>query len=105
MRVSRDGVLVKDRVDAALDDIDRQRARVMRAPECSARSVRLAELAEIEAAWWSVLFEHACVRVQWRAALAAGEFARQTARTWRRRAEAQRACEPVAPQTLGAVAA
>jgi hypothetical protein len=79
---------VNEQVAAALDAVVRKRERLMVLPDSQWRCAQLAELAEIEACWWQVLFEHARIRVYWRAALAAHEAARQSARMWRRRADA-----------------
>lgn len=81
---------VNEQVDVALDDIQRERERVTVRPDSCWRSTRLAELAEMEACWWAVLFEHARIRVHWRAALVAHEAARRSAKAWRRRAANQR---------------
>ncbi|MQA14685.1 MAG: hypothetical protein GEV09_11075 [Pseudonocardiaceae bacterium] len=96
---------MNEQVDAALDELHVERARLMRLPSTHHRSSQLAELAELEAAWWAVLFEHARIRVHWRAALAAQEAARRTATTWRRRAQAQLDRAPAVPaEALGAAA-
>lgn len=86
---------ISEQVDQALDEIAGERARVIGWAPGAARSARLAELAESEADWWGVLFEHARVRVQWRAALTAREAARRAARVWRRRADAEQRQEPL----------
>lgn len=78
------------RVDDALDEIQRMRERIMVQKSSADRFARLAELADGEARWWLLLFERSRSRVYWRAALAAHEHARQSARKWRRAADAQR---------------
>jgi hypothetical protein len=83
-------------VDAALDRLGQARAQATAQPDSLARSRQLAELADIEAAWWEVLAEHSHTRVRWRAALVAREYAQQTARTWRARAAAQQAVRSAA---------
>ena len=85
---------VTGQVDAALDQVQKDRERVLAAAPGSERSTRIAELYEIEARCWSVLFEHSRTRVYWRAALSAHEHARQSARSWRRRAAMQHAQVP-----------
>jgi hypothetical protein len=77
-------------VDEALDEIQRLRERIMAQPSSADRFARLAELAESEALWWLLLFEHSRTRVHWRAALSAHEHARQSARRWRLDAAARR---------------
>ena len=77
------------RVDAALDQLQKDRERVLAAPAGAQRSACMAELYELEARCWSVLFELTRTRAHWRAALAAEVGARQLARHWRRRAVAE----------------
>lgn len=81
------GPSVNVQVDAALDVVVREREHLMATQQGAQRFSRLAELYEREAQLWTVLFEHSRARVQWRAALAAEQYARQCARHWRRRAE------------------
>lgn len=81
------------RIEAALDAIDRERLRLLTHGATARRSMRLADLADAEAEWWGVLFEHSRARAQWRAALAAREAARRTAAQWRRLAARQIARE------------
>lgn len=83
--------LVLAQVDAALDEIQRLRERVMVQQPSTGRFVRLAELSESEAGWWLLLFERSRTRVYWRAALSAHEHARASARQWRRHAIAHHA--------------
>ena len=83
-------------IDAGLDKIQHARELVMARPTSAKRSLQLAGLADAEACWWEALSEQCRIRAHWRAALAAREHARLTARTWRRRAAQQRAAE-VAP--------
>ena len=94
---------VRDRVDAELDGLQREREQVMASAPGRERSQRMAELYELEAGWWSVLFEHARARVHWRAALAAEAHAKQCAQHWRRRAAAEAAAQEPAAE-LDAVA-
>lgn len=82
-----------EQINAALDQIQQARAAAMTQPACAERALRLAELADVEAAWWEELSERSRARVHWRAALAAREQAQHAARYWRRRAAAQQ--EPV----------
>jgi len=77
---------VTTQVDAALDQVQKDRERVLAARSGPDRSARMAELYEIEAKCWAVLFEHSRSRVYWRAALSAREYARDNARNWRDRA-------------------
>lgn len=83
-------------VNAALDEIQRARAQVMARPVSLECCVQLAELADIEAAWWEVVSEGSRIRVSWRAALSAREHAQRAARYWRGRAATQRVSESVA---------
>lgn len=83
-------------VNAALDEIQQARAQVMARPVSMECCGQLAELAEVEAAWWEVVSEGSRTRVSWRAALSAREHAQSTARYWRGRAAAQQVSEPVA---------
>jgi hypothetical protein len=85
---------VTGQVDAALDQVQKDRERVLTAAPGPERSIRMADLYEIEARCWSVLFEHSRTRVYWRAALSAREHARQSARSWRRHAAMQHAQAP-----------
>jgi len=79
---------ITTQLDAALDRLHRQRERLTHEPATVERSLRLARLYQLEARLWSVLFERARVRLYWRAALAAEAHARDCARYWRIRAEA-----------------
>ena len=83
-------------VDAALDEILRVRATAMAQPPSVQRCLLLAELADVEAAWWEELSERSRTRVYWRAALTAREHAQHTARHWRVQATAQQCSEAVA---------
>jgi len=76
-------------VNAALDQLQQHRERILAEVPGAVRSTRMAALYEFEAGLWSVLFEHTDTRVYWRAALAAEVHARQLARHWRRRATAE----------------
>lgn len=89
-------ISVFEQVDAALDQILQSRAEVMAQPAGVQRCLRLAELAEVEAAWWEELSERSRTRPYWRAALVAREHARQTARHWRTQADALAVAEAVA---------
>lgn len=80
-------------VDEALDAVSAARARLLGDPPTAARAMALAELADIEADWWAVLFEATRVRPVWRAALGAREAARLDAARWRRLAEVHTATE------------
>jgi D-serine deaminase-like pyridoxal phosphate-dependent protein len=91
MTTTQISVLV--RVDEALDEIQRLRERIVVQASSAERSAGLAQLADSEARWWSVLVEQSRTRVHWRAALSAREYARQSALSWRRRAVMQRARE------------
>jgi hypothetical protein len=73
-------------VDAALDAIQAAREEAIAQLTGVEQSQRLALLADAEAACWEQVFERARTRAQWRAALAAREWAQQLARTCRRRA-------------------
>ena len=75
-----------DEIDAALDDIQQTRERLLAQPAGAERSLQLAELADAEALWWEALSERAGTRVHWRAALSAREYAQATARHHRRQA-------------------
>jgi hypothetical protein len=86
-------ISVLTRVDEALDEIQRLRERIVIQASSAESFARLAELADSEAHWWSMLIEQSRTRVYWRAALSAREHARQTALGWRRRAAVQRARE------------
>lgn len=79
---------VRVRIDAALDQVQRQRERVLAGKAGPRRSALVAELYEREASLWSALFEHTRVRVHWRAALVAEAYARQRASSWWRAADA-----------------
>jgi hypothetical protein len=81
---------VTKQIDEALDQVQKDRERVLAADPGAERSNRMADLYEIEARCWSVLFEHSRIRLHWRAALSAHEHARQSARRWRLDAAAQR---------------
>ncbi|HEU0087683.1 MAG TPA: hypothetical protein VFQ77_08535 [Pseudonocardiaceae bacterium] len=83
-------------VEAALDAIDRIRAQVLTTPRTVRRCLQLAELADVEAAWWEAFSEDSRNRLHWRAALAARAYAQYTARLWRHRA--------AQPSTVGAAA-
>ncbi len=87
-------------IDVALDQLLRKRERLLAAAPCPERSIKIAALYRQEASLWSALFEHARLRVHWRAALAAEAHARQLARGWRRRAIAEARGIP-APQGVG----
>ncbi len=91
------------RIDLALDQLLRRRERLLAAAPCSERSIKLAALYQYEASLWSALFEHARLRVHWRAALTAEAHARQLARGWRRRAIAEARGIPVPPGVGGGV--
>ena len=90
-------------VDAALDQLQQRRQRILAEAPGAARSTRMAELYEHEARCWSVLFEHTGTRVYWRAALAAEVHARQSARHWRRRATAEAHGLPTSARLGGCV--
>lgn len=76
-------------LDAALEQLIRQREQAERAAPGRARSLRIARLYDLEARLWSVLFENTGVRLYWRAALAAEAHARGRADHWRHRAAAE----------------
>ena len=78
-----------EQVDGALDEILQARVVAVALPASAERSQQLAELADVEAAWWEELSERSRTRVYWRAALTAREHAQHTARHWRDRAAAQ----------------
>lgn len=82
---------ITTQVDAALDEVVRNREYVMAERPGALRSRKLSVLYKREAHYWSLLVEHSRTRVHWRAALAAREYARRTALSWRRRAAMQRA--------------
>jgi hypothetical protein len=73
-------------VDAALDTIQAAREEAIAHLTGGEQAQRLALLADAEAACWEQVFDRARTRAQWRAALAAREWAQQVARTHRRRA-------------------
>lgn len=85
-------------VDEALDEILRVRTAATAQPAGVERSLLLAELADVEAAWWEELSERCRTRVHWRAALTAREHARHNARHWREQATAQAAAAPRSEQ-------
>lgn len=87
--MSGDTSSIRDRVDAELDRLQHEREQTMASGPGPERSQRMAELYELEAGWWSVLFEHTRARVHWRAALAAEAYAKQCARYWRHLAAAE----------------
>lgn len=78
---------VARRIDAALDELQKDREHVLASFAGSERCARMAALYQLEAQCWSALFECTRVRVHWRAALAAEIGARRLARHWRHRAE------------------
>jgi len=80
-------------VDVALDEIQRLREKVMVRQRSADYFIQLAELADSEAGWWLLLFEHSGTRVYWRAALSAHEYARHSARKWRQNAAAYHALD------------
>lgn len=90
-------------VDAGLDRVQRAREVIVAEPPSVERDLRLADLAEVEAAWWECLSEQARVRVYWRAAFAAREHALAAAGQWRRRAGRQLSAE--LPQQATAIEA
>ncbi len=79
---------VPDVLDALLDRLQRRREHVLAMAPCGHRATAVAELYEQEARVWSLLFEQAGRRIQWRAALSAEAYARSCARAWRARAHA-----------------
>lgn len=85
-------------VDAALDEVLHARVAAMAQPAGIERCLLLAELAEVEAAWWEELSERCRTRVHWRAALTAREHARHNARHWREQATARAAATPHSEQ-------
>lgn len=93
------GLPLTVQLDVALDHLQRRRDAVLTDVGDPDRALRVAELYEVEARLWSTLFEHAEVRLIWRAALAAESHARLWARQWRRRAAAQ--CELAAASLAG----
>ncbi|MFN2497176.1 MAG: hypothetical protein ABR608_14950 [Pseudonocardiaceae bacterium] len=96
-------ITASEQVDAALDEILRVRAAATAQPVSVERSLLLAELADVEAAWWEELSERCRTRVYWRAALTAREHARHTARHWREQATAQATAAPCSEQGSGEV--
>lgn len=94
MTVTR--ISVFEQINAGLDRIQQARAEAMTQPAGTERCLYLAELADAEACWWEVLFEHSHARLQWRAALVARDHARHTARCWRDRAVVQPASASLA---------
>ena len=90
-------------IDAALDQLQRDRERALAGAPGRERSLRMAVLYELEARCWSVLFEHTCTRVHWRAALAAEVGARRLARQWRRLAQVETQGLPTPPRFGGCV--
>jgi hypothetical protein len=72
--------------DAALDAIQAAREEAITQLTGGKQSQRLALLADAEAACWERVFDRARTRAQWRAAIAAREWAQQLERTYRRRA-------------------
>lgn len=85
-------------VDAALDDILQARVAAVAQPVSVERCLQLAELADVEAAWWEELSERCRTRVHWRAALTAREHARHTARHWREQATVHAVAAPHSEQ-------
>lgn len=73
-------------VDATLDTIQAAREEAIAQLAGGEQAQRLALLADAEAACWEQVFDRARTRAQWRAALAAREWAQQRARSYRRRA-------------------
>lgn len=71
-----------EQLDAALDELEERRGRVLADWSHPRRSEGLAALYELEAAVWAEVFEHTRVRLYWRAALAAEAYARHCARHW-----------------------
>lgn len=57
--------------------------QLMAQPPSVQRFLRLATLADADAAWWEELVERSTTRARWRAALAAREHTLCTARHWR----------------------
>lgn len=91
---------VFEQINAALDMIQHEVAVANTQPPGVQRYLRLAELADAEAAWWAELSEHTRLRVCWRAAQAAREYALRAVRHWRQQATAYDAGEPgPAPQS------
>lgn len=86
-------------IEAELDELYRDRERLLRAPPSPTRSHLLADLFDHEAWLWSTLFETTRSRLMWRAALVAQAHARVSARSWRRHAAAQ---APAASRRAGA---
>lgn len=91
------------RIDAELDRVQRHRERLMAESQGAKRSTRMAVLYDREARLWSALFEHARLRVYWRAALAAEAHAHQLARRWRRRAAVEAQETPMSELLGGSV--
>lgn len=81
-------------IEAELDELYRDRERLLRTETSPARSHLLADQFDHEAWLWAALFETTRSRLMWRAALVAQAHARVSARSWRRHAAAQ------APGTL-----
>lgn len=78
---------INSQIDVVLDEVRRFRDHAIAGVPSARRSVRMAELYQVEARLWSVLFERTHSRIYWRAALAAEAYARQCAISWRRQAE------------------
>ncbi|MGH3628603.1 MAG: hypothetical protein ACRDRL_14360 [Sciscionella sp.] len=91
---------VFQQINAALDMIQQELAVANAQPPGVERCLRLAELADAEAAWWAELSEHTRLRVCWRAAQAAREYALQTVRLWRQQATAYDTGKPVPASQL-----
>ncbi|MGH3795631.1 MAG: hypothetical protein ACRDSP_12145 [Pseudonocardiaceae bacterium] len=96
---------IGQQIDAALDEIQHVRDQVLTQPPSARRSLQLAELADLEAAWWEALSEHTATRVHWRAALAAREHAQRTARHHRSQAALPQPGDPTAEPVTAGVAA
>ncbi len=95
--------ITTQRIDVALDQLQKDRECTLAAAPGPERSARMAELYELEARCWSVLFELTRTRVHWRAALAAEVGARRLARHWRRRAVAEAQGVPISARFGGCV--
>ena len=91
------------RIDAALDQLQRDREHALAWLVGQERSTRMAALYELEARCWSTLFECTHTRVHWRAALAAEVGARRLARHWRHRAEIEARGVPTSARLNGCV--
>lgn len=76
-------------IETELDQLYRDRERLLRATPSPARSHLLADVFDHEALLWSTLFETTRSRLMWRAALVAQAHARVSARSWRRHAATQ----------------